>query len=104
RPGPSGHFLISIAVPPHRRRPFSVSLPKQSTMLPRIALASLLLTVTVWGCTGGANNGSLTHDPAVPTAGASTEPGEAAPKGESFYAVFNTSKGDIIVEVNPGWA
>ena len=74
-------------------------------MLPRFVLASSLVIVSTWGCSGGGGNGSLTHDPAVPTADGRSNPGDAdVPTGDSFYALFNTSKGNVIVEVNPDWA
>lgn len=74
-------------------------------MLPRFVLASSLVIVSTWGCSGGGGNGSLTRDPAVPKAGGLSNPGDAdVPKGESFYAVLNTSKGNVIVEINPDWA
>jgi peptidyl-prolyl cis-trans isomerase A (cyclophilin A) len=64
----------------------------------------LLILTAAWGCTP--DNSSLTHDPAVPTAGAA--PGglgeEDVPKGETFYVLFKTSEGDFIVAVHPGWA
>ena len=74
-------------------------------MFSRFALASSLLCVAVWGCSGGGGNGSLTHDPAVPTAaGRPGSGGDEASKGETFYAVFDTTKGDVVIAVYPGWA
>lgn len=73
-------------------------------MIHRIALSVGLLSA-VWGCSS-ADNGSLVKDPAVPqseaVAGTSAE--ADVPKGETFYVLFDTSKGPVIVAVHPGWA
>lgn len=56
-----------------------------------------------WGC-NGAGDTSLTNDPAVPTAESPSASEEDVPKGKTFYTLFNTSKGDFLVAIHPGWA
>src|SRR5690242_19143891 len=65
---------------------------------------SLLLILTAtWGCSPDST--SLTHDPAVPTADTALPTAEEdVPKGETFYVLFDTSEGDFIIAVHPGWA
>lgn len=62
----------------------------------------LLILAAAWGCSGG--NTSLVNDPAVPTAEAPPDKEAEVSKGETFYAVFDTSEGGFIVAVHPGWA
>lgn len=74
-------------------------------MLNRASLHLVLLLAAAWGCSN-AGNSSLTKDPPVPTSGqeAAADKSQDVPKGESFYVVFDTSKGPFIVEVNPAWS
>jgi peptidyl-prolyl cis-trans isomerase A (cyclophilin A) len=67
------------------------------------ALGTLLLLAVASGCNGGGNT-SLMKDPAVPTADQTAASKSDAPTGETYYALFNTSKGEFIVAVHPGWA
>lgn len=62
----------------------------------------LLLLTAAWGCGGGET--SLVNDPVVPTADAVPDRDADVPKGETYYAVFDTSEGGYIVAVHPGWA
>jgi len=65
----------------------------------------LLLMAAVWGCSS-ADNGSLVKDPAVPSSDKAAQAAgkQDAPKGETFYVVFDTSKGPVLVAAHPGWA
>jgi peptidyl-prolyl cis-trans isomerase A (cyclophilin A) len=65
----------------------------------RIALGALLFLVAAWGCGGGST--SLTNDPTAEGGPASEAD---VPKGETFYVLFDTSEGDFIIAVHPGWA
>lgn len=77
-------------------------IPSATLMMHRLTfIVALSAVVWGWGCSS-ADNGSLIKDPPVPQAGSGAE--ADVPKGETFYALFDTSKGYVTVAVHPGWA